>query len=86
VHDLLAPAGLEQRYRQHRPFFFNMLELFTKSPNRYQRRKGFKSPPDEGDLDGDSEQGDESEGEAPSADDSPAGESAGGSRPNRATV
>ncbi|KAG8964698.1 hypothetical protein FRC05_003597 [Tulasnella sp. 425] len=36
VRELLSPSGLEQKYRQHAPFLFDMLEVFAKSPNRYQ--------------------------------------------------
>ncbi|KAG8961831.1 hypothetical protein FRC00_011095 [Tulasnella sp. 408] len=83
VQHLLAPSGLEQRYRQHMPFFFDMLEVFAKSPNRYQKRKGSKRLVHEEELEDDSEQEDERGEEA---DDSPASESAGGSRFTRATV
>lgn len=65
------------------PFFVDMLEVFTKSPNRYQRRKGSKCLVDEEELDDDSEQEDEHGEET---DDSPASESADGSRFTRIAV
>lgn len=88
VRELLAPSGLERQYRQHTPFFFDMLEVFTKSPNRYQKRKGSKVSADEGEeLDGDSEQEEGPGEDDPAVDDSdPMGEGARGNRPDRATV
>ncbi|KAG9015670.1 hypothetical protein FRB90_004558 [Tulasnella sp. 427] len=42
VRDLLTPTGLEDKYRQHAPFLFEILETFAKSPNRYEKWRGFK--------------------------------------------
>ncbi|KAG8938816.1 hypothetical protein FRC04_007424 [Tulasnella sp. 424] len=83
VRELLAPSGLEQRYRQHMLFFFNLLETFTKSPDRYQKRKGSKSTADEEESDYDSGQEDGLGRDAPTAEEDGA---AGGPPSDRATV